>query len=161
MDNTVQITVSNPYTALQKKLAKVVGSEEAHLIAHETLGRFCNRYVPHKTGELRRSMEVTPDYVSWDTPYARYQYEGDVYGPNVPIIQNDIIVGWYTPEGSSRYFTGRELGVPGNYKGWVFGYSQPGTGHHWFEKAMAGGGKRRFSLQFTNALKRHVRELDL
>lgn len=155
----VTITVSSPYTALQTKLMRIVGNEETHQIAHELLGEMCNDYVPQDTGALRLSMEATPYYVRWDTPYARYQYEGEVYGPNKPITVAGTIVGWYTPAGAGRHPLGRELGVPGTWRGWTFGYTEPGTGHHWFDKAMAGGGRRRYSLRLTNRLKKEAARL--
>ena len=61
------------------------------------------------------------------TPYARYQYYGEIYGPNIPIKKGGAIVGWYSPK--KKYPTGRMLT-----------YStakSPLAGSHWFERMKA------------------------
>ena len=145
-------------TALQKKLFSLIDDNDVMQEIHQMLGEQCNSFVPKKSGELRQSMKAYPEFVRWETPYAHYQYEGEVYGPNRPVIKKGIIVGWYSK--GPKYPTGRELGVPGEWMGWRFGYTTPGTGHHWFDAAMENGGRRTFSLRVTNLLKRKARELN-
>lgn len=88
-------------------------------------------YVPKESGELRRSRRVYPDKITWGEglPYAHYQFAGEVWGPNRPITSKGTIVGWYSV--APKHKTGRELGVPGEWKGWTFGYTTPNTKHHW------------------------------
>ena len=46
------------------------------------------------------SARATPEYAQYggpEAPYAHYQYTGIVYGPNIPIIENGVIVGWWSP----------------------------------------------------------------
>ena len=143
-------------TALQKKLNDLIQDSEVMRQAHQILGEMCELYVPQESGDLRESMRAEPDYVAWETPYARYQYEGEVYGPNIPIIREGIVLGWFSRR--PKYPTGRRLGVPHEWKGWQFGYSTPGTGDHWFDKAMANGGRRTFSLCVTNMLKQEAKK---
>ena len=152
----VMVDASNIRTSIQEKLLNIIQDESAGEEIHRRLGEMCNDFVPMNSGELRASMEVYPDFVSWNTPYARYQYEGEVYGPNKPIIVGGIVVGWYSPTGE-KHPTGRTLGTPGEYRGWIFGYTTPGTGHHWYDRAMENGGRRRFNISVTNALKRIAR----
>lgn len=92
-----------------------------------------NNFVPMKNGDLRKSAEVTEDSITWGNglKYARYQYYGEVYGPNYPITRRGRIVGWYSRRGVTKSPTGRELGKPGYWKGWRFGYTTKGTHHHW------------------------------
>lgn len=138
-------------------------------------------YVPSSTGDedagLRGSVKVTPDSIIWgdNLAYAHYQYEGEVYGPNTPGAVNGAPAWKSEPE---KYPMGRELGVPGSaylrakwYVGsrpiswalggvrapwllYTFGYSTPGTGHHWdelFNKDI--GTKRQANLEITRYLK--------
>lgn len=145
-------------TELQQKLINIIGTEKAMREVHRLLGEFCEPYVPKNTGGLRASMKAYPGSVKWETPYAHYQYTGVVYGPNFPIIRNGIVTGWKSSAGKKKRKTNRELGVPGEWKGWKFGYSEPGTAHHWFNKAMAGRGKNNYSIAVTKLLKKLANE---
>lgn len=156
----LRVTANIPGTAVQNKLRAILGNPEVMTIAHRLLGEFCTPYVPMWSGQLRLSMKYDNESVRWETPYAQYQYEGIVYAPNNPIIVNGNIVGWYSRKGVSKYPTTRVLGTPGVWKGWRFGYSTENTSHHWLDKAMEGGGKRRYSLRLTQALKREVKRLN-
>lgn len=87
----------------------------------------CDPLIPFQQGQLRNSL-VYPEGVyggelEWNAPYAHYQYEGEVYGPNIPIKDAEgNITGWYSPPKKNP--TGRRLT-----------YHTAGTGDHWFEKA--------------------------
>ena len=152
----VRIHANMPNTVLQKKLFDLIGNKEVMRETHRILGEMCNDYVPMKSGELRKSMHPYPQSVVWTAPYARYQYEGEVWGPNKPVIKDGVIVDW--EKGEPRYPTGRELGVQHEWLGWKFGYTTPGTGHHWFDKAMENGGRRTYSLRVTNMLKAEAKK---
>lgn len=112
-------------------------------------------YVPMKSGRLRRSVTFPEgaygEWIEYGThlprPYARYQYFGEVYGPNIPVFKGDRIVGWRSK--SPKRPTGRELGVPGTWKGWKFGYTTNGTQHHWFDEA-----KNRHMNDWVNLVRR-------
>ena len=147
-------------TVLQAKLLALINDKEVMRDVHRLLGEFCEPYVPKKSGALRASMHAYPQTVRWETPYAHYQYMGEVYGPNHPIIRQGTIVGWYSTPGMPKHPTGRELGIPGEWKGWRFGYTTPGTKHHWFEEAMKNGGKRNYSVAVTRLLKKKAKELN-
>lgn len=114
--------------------------KEAQKKLNERILADCTPLVPMDTGALRRS-GCFPDgpygnWIEWGRglkPYARYQYFGEVYGPNHPITKNGTIVGWFSK--GKRRPMGRELGVPGEWKGWRFGYTTADTKHHWFDEA--------------------------
>lgn len=93
--------------------------------------RECFPYVPFDEGVLAGSAntatEIGSGEVVYDTPYARYQYYGEVYGPNIPIIENGEIVGWWSPPEKSP--TGRKLQYNTDMN--------PLAGSHWFDRAMA------------------------
>lgn len=74
----------------------------------------------------RRSGQVV-----WNTPYAHYQYMGEVYGPNIPILEPEtgVLLGFFSPPGRPKHPTGREL---------TYDTSQnPMAGPFWFERAKA------------------------
>lgn len=66
-------------------------------------------YVPFESGTLRDSVTITPKTITHNAPYAHYQYTGDVYGPNYPITQNGVRVGYYSPPNRPKYPTGKRL----------------------------------------------------
>lgn len=93
--------------------------------------RECFPYVPFDEGILAGSAyaatEIGSGEVIYDTPYARYQYYGEVYGPNFPITENGTVVGFYSPP--EKFSTGRKLEYSTE--------KRPMAGSHWFDRAMA------------------------
>lgn len=93
--------------------------------------RECFPYVPFDEGILAGSAntatEIGSGEVVYDTPYARYLYYGEVYGPSFPIVENGEIVGWRSPP--EKYPTGRELQYDTS--------KNELAGSHWFDRAMA------------------------
>ena len=152
-----RIRIKLEATDLQQQLLSVVDSESTRRGINEIVGEMANKYVPAESGALRESMHAGPKTVTWSTPYARYQYYGEVYGPNFPIESQGIIVGWFSRPGERKHPTGRELGIPGEWKGWTFGYTTPGTKHHWYNR-MLDNDKRVLQIRITNFLKRKFRE---
>ena len=95
---------------------------------------YCTPYVPaspDRTLEFsaQASTEIGSGQVIWNTPYAHYQYMGVVYGPNIPIIENGVLMGWFSPPGRPKSPTDREL---------TYDKAQnPLAGPHWFERMKA------------------------
>ncbi len=93
--------------------------------------RYTFPYVPFDEGILSGSAntatEIGSGEVSYDTPYARYLYYGEIYGPNIPIVENGIVVGWCSPP--EKYPTGRQIQYNTD--------KNPLAGPYWFERAMA------------------------
>lgn len=137
-------------------LKKLLDDSEIRITINQIIGDAINQYVPSNTGTLRQSMTVYPDRVTWGEgiEYARYQYNGEVYGRNIPITKGGVVVGWFSR--GPRYPTGRELGVPGEWKGWTFGYTTQGTQHHWLD-AYRGQVKSNTNRYITNFLKRECK----
>ena len=88
-------------------------------------------YVPFAEGTLAGSAntatEIGSGEVVYDTPYARYLWYGEVYGPNIPIVENGAIVGYWSPP--EKHPTGRKLEYSTDLN--------PLAGSHWCERAMA------------------------
>lgn len=93
--------------------------------------RECFPYLPFDEGVLAGSAntaaEIGSGEVIYDTPYARYQYYGEVYGPNFPITENGTIVGYYSPP--EKFPTGEKLEYSTE--------KNPMAGSHYFDRAMA------------------------
>ena len=93
--------------------------------------RHCFPYLPFDEGVLAGSAntatEIGSGEVVYDTPYARYLYYGEVYGPNFPITENGEIVGYYSPP--EKFPTGEKLEFNTE--------KHPMAGSHWFDRAMA------------------------
>ena len=72
------------------------------------------QYAPWETGLLAKSPYAVTDIgsgtVVYPGPYAHYQYYGEVYGPNIPIFDDDTgPSGWFSPPGREKHPTGRDL----------------------------------------------------
>ena len=95
---------------------------------------YCTPYVPaspNRTLEFsaQASTEIGSGLVIWNTPYAHYQYMGIVYGPNIPIIEGGVLMGWFSPPGRPKSPTDREL---------TYDKAQnPLAGSYWFERMKA------------------------
>lgn len=113
---------------------------EAQMLLNEQVVEDSKPYIPFSQGELRNS-EKYPEgiyggSIEYDTPYAHYQYIGEIYGPNIP--QKDAegnIIGWWSPPKKEKKPTGRFMS-----------YHEPGTGARWFETAKAAHGKDWIAL---------------
>ncbi len=147
-------------TDLQQKLLKIIGNDTTRKGVNQIIAELTEPYVPKKSGTLRESLKVGPKVIIYGSglAYARYQFMGEVYGPNLPITSGGIIVGWRSIKGDTKVPTGRELGIPGEWRGWKFGYTTPGTKHHWFQE-MLEHDKRVMQIRITNYLKKRAKEV--
>lgn len=153
MAATVTIRLTDFRTDKQRKLLKILNDKQVRKNCNIMIRDAITPFIPMKSGKLRRSAAVFPDSIRWGNgiPYGRYQYYGRVYAPNYLVVRDGERV-WRTPKGMKKYPTNRELGVPGEYMGMRFGYTTPGTQHHW-DKAFTGELKRKTNMKITNYLK--------
>ena len=111
-----------------KKRGLTTGGKVQKVVDSEVL-RYCDPKVPFATGTLKNSAitasAVGDGLLVYATPYARYLYYGEVYGPNIPIFEGGELAGFFSPP--HKYPTGRPL----TYNG------APDRGAYWFERAMA------------------------
>lgn len=159
---TVKIEVDKFRTKRQQQLLKMLNDPKVQKQVNRYIADAITPFVPKKSGKLRRSVIVGPKSISWGRglKYAHYQYEGEVYGPNHPIVKRGTIVGWYSTPGMQKHPTGRELGVPGEWMGWKFGYTTPGTQHHW-DRAFTYQAKLKANQEITRYLKRECKSRGL
>lgn len=157
------------FTEKQKELLLRLNDPSVHEDINYLIGRALNKYVPKKSGALRKSMHATNTRIIWgnsDVKYAHYQYTGIVYGPNYPIWSpgKKSVLGWYSPPGGAKSPTTRFLGTPGvlvNEDGttlWEFGYTTPGTESEWGIDMLNGYDRKVLNQEITNLLKRKLKD---
>ena len=70
-------------------------------------------YCPFDTGTLAYSpyINYVPGEIVYPGPCARYLYYGEVYGPNIPVYEDDsgVPTRYFSPPGRKKHPTGREL----------------------------------------------------
>lgn len=69
---------------------KKLGGQPGMLFLAATAARFMDPYVPADNLVLAQNVDITADentgYITYNSPYAHYQYMGELYGPNIPIF---------------------------------------------------------------------------
>jgi hypothetical protein len=78
-----------------------------------TCYKHMDRYVPYKEGDLRSTVDIKADSITYEMPYAHYQYEGILY------VDPDTGSSWARKD-VTKVSTDKSLQ-----------YHTPGTGHHW------------------------------
>ena len=115
---------------LEKRLGVAPGGRVQKAVDKAVIDA-CVPYVPfaegNLTGSANTATEVGSGEVIYDTDYARYLYYGEVYGPNIPIVENGTITGYWSPK--EKYATGRQLQYDTEH--------HPQAGSHWFDRALA------------------------
>ena len=96
---------------------------------------YCLQYTPWDSGTLAKSAygatQIGSGKVVYPGPYAHYQYYGEVYGPNIPVFDDDsgTPTRFFSRPGEKKHPTGRPL----HYKTDV----NPLAGSFWFERMKA------------------------
>ncbi len=90
-------------------------------------------YMPFQQGAMRGATQIIePGLISTNTPYAHYQYTGELY-----LAENGSS---WAHKGERKYLTGRPLH-----------YSVTDTGDHWFERA-----KQEHGEQWVDLVRREI-----
>lgn len=66
----ISVEIFNP-----KKTFKRIFSDDVRKYAHTRLHAYCSPYVPMDSGALDQTVDITPDYVHYKSPYAHFQWE--------------------------------------------------------------------------------------
>ncbi len=96
---------------------------------------WCLQYCPWETGSLAKSAYgatvIGSGKVRYPGPYARYLYYGEVYGPNIPVYEDDtgIPTRFFSRKGQKKHPTGRALHYNTD--------TNPLAGSYWFERMKA------------------------
>lgn len=123
------------------KVSEIPTDKAVMTECHNTLANYMEPYVPMQEGVLSINKEVTDKSVHYLSPYAHYQFTGIVYGPNIPIFENGVIVGWWSRP--NKQPTGKNI----NYS--TEKHSK--ATHHWNEAMMKEKGKE-FTQDITNII---------
>lgn len=114
----------------EKKKLFSVGGEVQKFVDSEVL-KLMVPYTPMDTGMLMQSSitgtVIGSGKIRYNSPYARYQYYGIVYGPNIPIFENGTLTGFWSPP--KKESTGRPLHYSTE--------KHPKAGKLWFERMKA------------------------
>jgi len=71
---------------------------------------YMDKYVPYSGGNLAyTTRQIGNEEVIYNAEYAHYMYEGKVYGPNIPFIDEGGNVYFRSPKKKQKHDTGREL----------------------------------------------------
>lgn len=81
---------------------KKLGGKQGMLFLAATAARLMDPYVPADNLVLAQNIRITADdddcgHVTYNSPYAHYQYMGEVYGPSYPLVDGGEIMGFYSP----------------------------------------------------------------
>lgn len=93
----------------KKMVDKIRNDDSFWYYAATEWNRLYSKYVPFETGTLRDTVTISPKQITHTAPYAHYQYTGEVYGPNYPIIQNGVHVGYFSTPDRKKHPTGKSL----------------------------------------------------
>ena len=158
------VTFKGDFTQAQRKImlrAVRIGREDVMREAGEVMLDHISPYIPMKSGKLRHDGRVRVSPYRFDviwgnkTPYARYQFEGEIWGPN---IYNKKSGRWFSR--GPKHPTGRKIGdgtAVYDRKGnviYVRQYTTPGTGDHWTERFRQGSQYKSFRLWLTKHLQK-------
>ncbi|MBS7225373.1 MAG: hypothetical protein KH050_08545 [Clostridiaceae bacterium] len=99
-------------------------SDRTRLFLANEVARLCDPYVPMNQGTLKNTHVIARGgrQLIYTMPYAHYQYEGKVYGPNIPLKDG----GFISPI-APKHPTGKAL----TYQG------APMRGAHWDKRMKA------------------------
>lgn len=92
-------------------------------------------YCPWESGLMAKSAygatQIGSGRVIYPGPYAHYHYYGEIYGPNVPVFEDDsgVPTRFFSPPGQKKHPTGRPLQHATDVN--------PLAGPFWFERMKA------------------------
>ena len=131
---TEKVFLLKDTAALLRKFNLESGGKVQQVIDKSVID-YCLQYVPWDSGVLGKSAygatQIGSGKVVYPGPYAHYMYYGEVYGPNIPVFEDDsgVPTHYFSPPGRKKHPTGREL----QYKTDV----NPLAGSYWFERMKA------------------------
>ena len=89
-----------------------------------TCAKHMDKYVPMRNSDLRSNVDIQADSITYESPYAHYQYEGKKYVmDNGKSAYYSSDYGFWSKKGEKKHNSGEKLI-----------YHTPGTGHHWDER---------------------------
>lgn len=106
--------------------------------ATKRVAEHMDKYVPLDRGGLAyENRKIGVNTIIYSSPYAHYMYEGKVMGANIPIKENDMIVGWFSPKGKAKHYTGKDIDYS---KSQARGHTYAGP--HWDKRMWSAEGSK-------------------
>ena len=105
----IKLEVSKVNINTERILSKIMNNNAFWTLAASEWHRLYKPYVPFDTGSLRDNVRIRPGEIEHYEPYAHYQYEGQVYGPNYPLYKNGIHIGFFSQPDRPKRKMGRSL----------------------------------------------------
>lgn len=96
-------------TAKLTKQFEALKDDNSMYEVHNLFAKMCDPYVPFAEGVLSQGITIEKDKVIYPPPYAHYMYVGEVYGPNIPIFEDGVLVGFFSIPNKKKVPTGREM----------------------------------------------------
>lgn len=62
-----------------QQIADRIFDDATMTFIHTRLQSYCSDYVPMDSGMLDQTVDITPEYVHYKSPYAHFQWEGKVF----------------------------------------------------------------------------------
>lgn len=129
------INTPNGYLALKwtSNFGKLTEEKfhKAQMFVDSECIRLMSPYTPFRNGFLEKSATlgtvIGSGEINQIAPYARYQYYGKVYGPNIPIYENDEVIGFFSRKGKQP--TGADIKYDTS--------KHPQAGKMWFARMVA------------------------
>lgn len=129
---------------------KIDGDALGNFASHEW-HRLINPYTPHRTGNLERNVRYKPWEFEYMSPYAHYQYAGDLYVD--PIYK----VGGFTPDGGVTFFS--RPGVKKLNSGKPLNYSKehnPKATREWDKAAIRDGQGKKLAKAMQGWVNKNI-----
>lgn len=82
MSQLITLDLNVNEKAIENKITNLLDSTTMMQL-HTLLAKECDPYVPFLEGPLSQTLNITPDYVAYTQPYARYQYYGEHFNHTI------------------------------------------------------------------------------
>lgn len=114
MSLRIRCTINEPELGAMLRKRNLEKAGKVQLALDAAVIRYAIPYCPFDTGALANSplAASTPGKVIYPGPYAHYLYHGKVYGPNIPVFEDDsgVPTRWFSPPGKgTKHPTGKDL----------------------------------------------------
>lgn len=135
------------------KIKKLSNDKATMIAVHNAMAKRMDKYVPMGyTGNLSQDLTITENYIQYNVPYAHYMYEGIVYGPNIPIIEDGIVVGFYSIPGKTK-----SPKKPRQYM--VYSQEKHPLATRRWDKAMLKNERKEFFAEVKNIVEERIEKL--
>lgn len=131
---TVKVFMPRDTATLLRRFNLEKGGKVQQVIDTKVI-EFDEDYAPWDSGTMAKSAygatQIGSGKVIYPGPYAHYMYYGEVYGPNIPVFEDDsgVPMRFFSPPGRKKHPTGRAM----KYKTDVNSLAGP----FWFERMKA------------------------